>query len=90
MDARLEETEGKIHELSHAVELLEQTELPAKAKKKSDVELKLHELKDENNTLQNDIRNCEMSIDDHKQKKDELEQLQKRSWRTSSTRLRSS
>ena len=74
LDARLEETEGKIHELSHAVELLEQTELPAKAKKKSDVELKLHELKDENNTLQNDIRNCEMSIDDHKQKKDELEQ----------------
>ena len=78
LDARLEETEGKIHELSHAVELLEQTELPAKAKKKSDVELKLHELKDENNTLQNDIRNCEMSIDDHKQKKDELEQRKKK------------
>ena len=28
--------------------------------------------------LQNDIRNCEMSIDDHKQKKDELEQRKKK------------
>lgn len=78
LDARLEEMEGKIHELSHAVELLEQTELPARAKKKSDVELKLHELKDENNKLQNDIRNCEMAIDDRKRKKDELEQRKKK------------